>query len=77
MTHVYFHCTSSTRVVLDGQGVDVEDLTEAHQRAQQIVRKFISSDRPDDWRSWTLHVTDDQGDEIFVMPFACMLGKVH
>jgi hypothetical protein len=77
MTHVYFHCASSAQVMLDKQGIDVEDLAEAHQRAQQIVRKFISSEGPDDWRSWTLHVTDDQGEEIFVMPFACMLGKVH
>jgi hypothetical protein len=77
MTHVYFHCTSAERVMVDALGIDVEDFTEAHQRAQQVVRKFISSNRPDDWRHWTLHATDDQGEEIFVMPFAYMLGKVH
>jgi len=77
MTHVYFHCSSAEQVFLDKHGVDVEDFTEAHQRAQQVVRKFISSDRPVDWRSWALHATDDEGEEIFVMPFACMLGKIH
>jgi hypothetical protein len=77
MTHVYFHCSSSKQIMLDPHGTEVEDLAEAHQRAQQVVRKFISGNRPEDWRSWTLHVTDDLGDEIFVMPFVYVLGKAH
>jgi hypothetical protein len=77
MTHLYFHCANAQSVLPDRYGIEVEDLTEAHQRAEQLVHKFISSDRPEDWRSWTLHVTDEDGKEIFVMPFACMLGKPH
>lgn len=77
MTHVYFHCTNSDRVMLDPSGSDVEDFTEAHQRAVSVVREFVSRRGPDDWRSWTLHVSDEDGEEIFVMPFACVLGKPH
>ena len=29
----------------------------------------------DDWRGWVLHVSDDQGDELFVVPFTFVLGK--
>ena len=77
MTHVYFHCSSSERVLLDQNGSDVEDLVEAHERAKQIVQPFVSSQTPDDWRAWTLHVSDENGDEIFLMPFAYVLGRPH
>jgi uncharacterized protein DUF6894 len=77
MTHVYFHCSSSERVLLDQNGSDVEDLVEAHERAKQIVQQFVSSQTPDDWRAWTLHVSDENGDDIFLMPFADVLGRPH
>jgi hypothetical protein len=31
----------------------------------------------EDWRGWVLHVNDDLGDELFVVPFAFVLGKPH
>ena len=77
MTHVYFHCSNSEEVLLDKRGTDVEDFNEAHQRATQVVREFINSHGPDDWRSWTLHAIDEDGEEIFLMPFSCMLGRPH
>jgi hypothetical protein len=60
--------------LLDPSGSDVEDLTEARERA---VREFVSSRGPIDWRTWILHVNDDDGEEIFVMPFAYVLGRPH
>jgi hypothetical protein len=77
MRHVYFHCSTADRLLLDARGVDVEDLTEAHHHATLVVLKFVNSHGPDDWRAWTLHVSDEDGDELFVMPFACVLGKPH
>ena len=77
MTHVYFHCTSAERVLLDPSGIDVEDLVEAHERAVQAVRQFISSTGPNDWRAWTLHVSDEDGEDIFLMPFSTVLGRPH
>ena len=77
MTHVYFHCTSAERVLLDPSGIDVEDLVEAHERAVQAVRQFISSIGPNDWRAWTLHVSDEDGEDIFLMPFSTVLGRPH
>ena len=79
MTHVYFHCSNSNpdQVLLDPNGSDVEDLTEARERAVRVVREFVSSRDPVDWRNWTLHVSDDDGEEIFVMPFAYILGRPH
>jgi hypothetical protein len=31
----------------------------------------------EDWRGWTLHASDDFGDEIFAVPFTAVLGKAH
>jgi hypothetical protein len=77
MTHVYFHCSNAEELYLDKRGVEVDDLIEAHHRATQVVRDFINSHGPHDWRAWTLHVIDEDGDELFMMPFSYMLGKPH
>jgi hypothetical protein len=77
MTHVYFHCSNAGQIVLDPRGVEVEDLVEAHERATQMVRAFVASIGPDDWRAWTLHVSDEDGEDLFLMPFACVVGRPH
>ena len=77
MTHVYFHCSNSAGLYLDRRGAEVADLIEAHQRAVQVVRDYISSHGPDDWRAWILHVSSEDGEELFLVPFSCMLGRPH
>jgi hypothetical protein len=77
MTHVYFHCSNAEGMVLDPRGVEVEDFVEAHERATQVVRAFVNSIGPDDWRGWMLHVNDEDGEEIFLMPFSYVLGRPH
>jgi hypothetical protein len=38
------------------------------------MQSFARSERSvDDWRDWVLHVSDDQGDELFVVPFTFVL----
>ena len=32
---------------------------------------------PDDWRGWTLHAADENGDELFLMPFTRVIGRLH
>jgi hypothetical protein len=77
MTHVFFHCASAERVLVDRDGSDVEDLVEAHERAKQIVRQFVNAQTPDDWRTWTMHVSDENGEDIFLVPFTYVLGRPH
>jgi hypothetical protein len=38
---------------------------------------MMTAPNTEDWRGWELQVTDDLGDEIFVIPFASALGKPH
>ena len=77
MAHVFFHCANIQGVVLDRRGSDVEDLSEARERAFQAVHAFINTPGPEDWREWSLHVSDEDGEEIFVMTFSSVLGRPH
>jgi hypothetical protein len=49
-------------------------IIEACDRAEQIVHTLIASSSPEDWRTWILHVTDDEG-EVFAVPFSSVLGR--
>jgi hypothetical protein len=77
MTQVYFHRSTTKKVFLDHRGAVVSDLAEARDHANRLVQSFTSERSLEDWRDWVLHVSDDQGDELFVLPFAFVLGKPH
>ncbi|MBR0750162.1 hypothetical protein JQ582_40290 [Bradyrhizobium japonicum] len=75
MTHVYFHCSNVKNVFVDRRGALVGDLAEARDHATRVVQSLINERSFEDWRDWVLHVSDDQGDELFVVPFTSVLGK--
>lgn len=77
MAQVYFHCSNSREVRLDRAGEDVNDLAEARDRATVLVRSMVMALDAEDWRDWVVHVNDDFDDELFVLPFAFVLGKPH
>ena len=77
MTQVYFHCSNTRKVLVDRRGAVVNDLAEARDQATHVVRSFTSERSLEDWRDWVLHVSDDQGDELFAVPFTFVLGKPH
>lgn len=77
MTQVYFHRSTTKKVFLDHHGAVVNDLAEARDHATRLVQSFTSERGLEDWRDWVLHVSDDQGDELFVVPFVFVLGKPH
>jgi hypothetical protein len=77
MTHVYFQCRDSRGMLVDRYGAAVDDLAEARDHAACLVRSLTMTQSSEDWRNWVLHVSDDLGDELFVVPFALVLGKPH
>jgi hypothetical protein len=77
MTQVYFHHSTTKKVFLDHHGAVVNDLAEARDHATRLVRSFTSERSLEDWRDWVLHVSDDEGDELLVVPFVFALGKSH
>jgi hypothetical protein len=74
---VYFHCSSPKGVLIDRRGAVVDDLSEVRDQAASVVRSLTTARSLEDWRCWVLHVNDDLGDELFVIPFAFVLGKPH
>ncbi|WP_249127494.1 DUF6894 family protein [Bradyrhizobium lablabi] len=77
MTQLYFHCSHAQGVLVDQSGTAVDDLNEARDHATGVVRSLIMTRSAEDWRSWVVHVTDKVGAELFVVPFAFVLGRPH
>ncbi len=77
MTQVYFHCSNTKKVFVDRRGAVVDDIAEARDHVTRVVHSFTDTLSLEDWRDWVLHVSDDQGDELFVVPFTFVLGKPH
>jgi hypothetical protein len=75
MTQVYFHCSNAKKVVVDHHGAVVDDIAEARDHATRVVRSFTNERSLENWRDWVLHVSDDQGDDLFVVPFMFVLGN--
>jgi hypothetical protein len=76
MSQVYFHCSTGYGVLVDRGGTDVDDMDDAHDRAMQFVGSLIATPGREDWRDWILHVSDEDGEEIFLVPFSSML-RLH
>jgi len=77
MAQVYFHCSNTQGIMIDSRGTSVTDIIEAREEASGMVRSLVAAPNLEDWRSWVLHVSDEDGEEIFVLPFASVLGKPH
>ena len=77
MTQVFFHRSNTKKVFLDHNGAVVNDLAEARDHATRLVQSLTNERSLEDWRDWVLHVSDDQGDELFIVPFIFVLGKPH
>ena len=77
MTQIFFHCSNTKKVFLDRRGAVVDDLAEARDLATRVVQSVANESTLEDWRDWVVHVSDDQGDELFIVPFTLILGKSH
>jgi hypothetical protein len=75
ITQVYFHCSNTKKVFVHYRSAMVDDLAEARDHATRVVQSFKNECSLADWRDWVLHVSDDQGGELFVIPFTFVLGK--
>jgi len=77
MIQVYFHCSNMKKVFVDRRGAVVDDLAEARDHAIHVAQSFTNERSLEDLRDWVLHASDDQGGELFVMPFTFVLGEPH
>ena len=77
MATFYFHCLSTHEVLVDRRGSEFENLSDARGRAFQIIQAFITSQGPEDWRDWSVRVSNRGGEELLSVPFASVLGRLH
>jgi hypothetical protein len=77
MTEVYFNCSSPGHILRDRRGLTVRSFSEAYAEAERFVRDLVKTPTLEDWRGWELRVTDETGAEIFAIPFAAVVGKLH
>lgn len=73
----HFHCSHARGTLIDRHGTAIAGLAEARERATSVVRSLLMTHGSEDWRRWLLHVLGDGGEEVFVMPFTSVLGKLH
>ncbi len=69
MAQLSFCCANSRGYLLDRHIAEVNDFLEAREYAKEIVWWFLKTAHLHDWRSCRLHVRDQNGKDIFVMPF--------
>jgi len=77
MVQVYFHCSNTEGTLIDRSGAAVSSLTEARDRAAQIMNSMIQTPGAEDWRDWVIHVSGSDGEDLLDLPFTAMLGKPH
>jgi hypothetical protein len=77
MTQVSVRCSTARGGLLDGRVAHVDNLIDAKDYATRVARSLIAIPNARDWRDCCLTVVDDLGDELFVIPFASIIGKAH
>jgi uncharacterized protein DUF6894 len=74
---VYFFCSDAETLLSQCGVAEVESLSEAREHAAMVASSLMATGGPEDWRDWSVHVSDDLGDELVRVPFSSVLGRVH
>lgn len=78
MAHLYFHCTNAAEVLPDMHGRDLDSVGDAPAEALEIARLVMScATGLSDFRDWMIHVEDDEGEEVVVVPFSFAKARAH
>jgi hypothetical protein len=75
MPQVSFRCAISRGVEIDRQVAVMGNLVQARDYAMALARSRMAAAPQQDWRKHCLHVEDERGEEIFVLPFWSVLDK--
>jgi hypothetical protein len=77
MAQAIFRCSNAQGHVIDGRVANVDDLIDVREYAVRVARSLIAAPTLRDWRTCSLSVSDDLGEEIFILPFSSVIGKPH
>lgn len=77
MARVYFHCSGTQEVLVDRRGSELDGMSDMHQHAVLVAQSLLATSGAEDWRDWMVHVSDEEGEELFLLPFSTVLGRPH
>ena len=60
MKRYYFHLVHSTERIIDKEGIELADDGAVAVEALQAIAELLQEEPLDQWREWTLEVTDDE-----------------
>jgi hypothetical protein len=78
MFYLYFHCAGPGEILIDREGAEVLDLIEARDRARDLARIFV--DRAygtRDFTDWHVYVSDEDDEEMLLIPFSDVMPTIH
>ncbi len=78
MAHLYFHCTNADESLIDRRGRTMRNLKQARAYAADVARQVMTAaDGLSDFRDWRVHIADEAGEELLLVPFAFVRPTKH
>ena len=78
MFHLYFHCAGPGEVLIDRNGAEVLDLMEARDRARALARILLEEAYGTrDFTDWHVYVSDEDDEEMLLIPFSEVMPTLH
>jgi hypothetical protein len=78
MFYLYFHCAGPGEILIDRNGTEVLDLIEARDQAVTLARALVESAYGTrDFSDWHVYVSDEDDDEMLLIPFSAVMPTIH
>jgi len=78
MFYLYFHCAGPGEILIDRNGTEVLDLIEARDWALTLARALVErAYGAHDFSDWHVYVSDEDDDEILLIPFSAVMPTIH
>ncbi|MCB8823037.1 DUF6894 family protein [Microvirga rosea] len=71
----YFNLIDNYEKILDHDGIEVTDLDQARVQAIKAIEELLEEEEEfaEDWRNWTLEVTNETGKVLLSIPLNSIL----
>jgi hypothetical protein len=78
MFYLYFHCAGPGEILIDRDGAEVLDLIEARDRALTLAKLLVEQAYGTrDFTGWHVYVSDEEDDEMLMIPFSAVMPTIH
>ncbi|WP_246388964.1 DUF6894 family protein [Microvirga mediterraneensis] len=78
MFYLYFHCAGPGEILIDRDGAEVIDLIEARDRALTLAKMLVEQAYGTrDFSDWHVYVSDEEDEEMLLIPFSAVMPTIH